>query len=436
MNSTNDKEETAEVKPPMKNKEQDLVDVILRWVAIVVAFFCLLLVFWLYRPWVFDWVTPDPTITPTIPTSTPMHTPTPAPTWTPVPTMTYTPSPVPLPTSAFLLPAGENLNPAAPGYLHEPVVMDESNAIVSPDLSSPQWIPSSQISSQLGYSFDEPYYATFGAGSITWKMDTNLEAGYYEIFVMDTLFSSGGTLQFQVATNDVPIGPITGTSKVRFRSSSDPNPQSGDAWHSIGVYQLPENNLLSVSTQWEARDEYTIVAIDRVLVSHLPNDAGDLLQYLPAEPVKYILDDQGAKIDSSTYPVSVEGNRSWGDQSTVLINPDYDSKVSWEYPDLLPLGTYEVAVFIPTLNGQSEVTYHFYANDTLLPEDTLGGDVTIRQSDHQDGWVSLGEWSIPLWFTYPVELRLEMTINDGSMGEVAVDAVAFMLKSMPEILNQ
>ena len=436
MDSSNNKQEKPPRKTPPQENDRDMVEVVLRWTTAVVAFFCLLLIFWLYRPWVYDWVTPDPTITPTVPTSTPMDTPTPAPTWTPEPTMTYTPSPIPLPTSAYLFPSNETLNPPAPGYLNEPIVMDESKAIVSPDLSNPQWIPSSQVATQLGYTFDEPYYATFGPGSITWKMDTSLEAGYYEIFVLDTLFSSGGTLQFQVATNDVPIGSITGSQKVLYRSSQGDNAQNQDMWHSIGVFQLPENNLLSVSTQWEARDEYTIVAVDRILVSHLPKDTGDLLQSLPPEPVKYILDDEGAKIESDAFPVHVEDNRSWGDQSTVLINPNYDTKVSWTYPDLIPLGTYEVAVFIPKLNGNSEVTYHFYANDTLLPEDTLGGDVSIRQSQYQDGWVSLGEYSIPLWFSYPVKLRLEMTVNDGSMGEVAIDAVAFMLKSTPDILNQ
>jgi hypothetical protein len=436
MVPSNDKTRKEPATTSLPDGEQDVVELFLRRIAIGIGVVCFLLIIWLYRPWIYDWVTPDPTATPVLPTSTPMDTPTPAPTWTPEPSITPTPSPVPLPTSVYRFPDSENLEPAAPGYVNEPIVLNEDSALVSPDLTNPQWIPSSQISSQLGYTFTEPYHATFSEGAITWQMDKPVEAGYYEIFVMDTLYSSGGSLEFQVKSGENILTSLTGTQKVVFRSSQGETAQSSDQWHSIGVYQVPEDNLLSVSTQWPARDEYTIVAIDRVLISHLPEISGDLLQSLPQAMARNILDDAGAVIDSETFPVKMEDHRAWGGDSTVLINPAYDDKVTWQYPDLLPLGTYEIVVFIPALNGNSEVTYQLYANNQLLIPAQGEGPIVVQQSQYQDGWVSLGEWEIPLYFRYPVELRLEMGIKEGSLGEVAVDAAAFLLKSMPEILNQ
>ncbi|MBI9047996.1 MAG: hypothetical protein JEZ00_01135 [Anaerolineaceae bacterium] len=432
-NKQNEKEQTENSTPAA---DRDIVDSILHWMAAIVGILCLLLIAWLYRPWIYDWVTPDPTVTPTVATSTPMNTTTPAPTRTPEPSITPTPSPIPLPTSIYHWPEHETIDPLPPGFVSEPIILNESNALVSPDLSNPQWIPSSQISSQLGYNFSEEYHATFGPGAITWQMDTALPAGYYEIFILDTVFSSAGTLDFQVKSGDTPLAALTDTQRVLYRSSQGETAQAQDMWQSIGVYQVPENNLLAISTQWEARDEYTIVAIDRVLISHLPDDTGELLQTLPQSLGTYILDDEGAKIESDTYPVALTDNRSWGAKSTVLINPNYQTKVTWEYPDLIPLGTYEIAVFVPELNGNAEVNYQLYANGQLISHDQLEESISVVQSQYQGGWFSLGEWTVPLYFSYPVELKLEMGVNEDSLGEVAVDAAAFILKSMPEILPQ
>jgi len=437
MTSSNSKPENEPSDPIQPELERDVVELILRWVAMGIGISCLFLIIWLYRPWIQDWVTPDPTATPVLPTSTPMDTPTPAPTWTPVPSITPTPSLVPLPTSVYRFPETEPLNPAVPGYVNEPVILNEDKALVFPELTNPIWIPSSQISAQLnGYTFTEPYYATFSEGSITWSMDRALPAGYYEIFVLDTLYSSGGSLEYQVKNGQNVMSSLTGTQKVTFRSSQGDKSQLGDQWHSIGVFQLPEENALSIFTQWPPRDEYTIVAIDRILISHLPDNTGDILQTLPQGLVRNVLDDDGVTIDSDTFPVEVSGNRSWGAKSTVLINPDYVDKVTWKYQDLLPLGTYEVAVFIPKLNGNAEVTYQLFANNQPLTSSLGEGPIIVKQSQVQDGWTSLGDWEIPLYFEYPVELRLEMGIKEGTLGEVAIDAAAFILKSMPEILGE
>jgi hypothetical protein len=430
MGSSNEEKE-KKIPTEKPEAEKELIDVILQWIAAVVGIFSLLLIAWLYRPWIYDKVTPDPTFTPTVPTSTPMNTPTPAPTWTPAPTMTFTPSPVPMATSVYSFPELSRLNPAAPGYINEPVIIDENDAIVSPDLSNLQWASSSLY----GYTSSDEYHLTFSPGTVSWQMDKSLAAGYYEVFVMDTLYSSGGILTFEVKSGDTVLTPLTGSQKVMFRISQGRVAQTSDAWHSIGVYLIPENNLLSVSTQWQNRDENTVVAIDRVLISHLPDDTGEILQTLPKGLGTYILDDEGAKVEVNTYPVLSE-NRSWGDQSTILINPDYNTKVTWEYPDLLPIGTYEVVVYIPELNGESEVKYQLYADDFLLNHTNGQTAITVKQFNYQGNWLSLGEWAIPLTLSYPVELKLEMGVNEGSLGEVGVDAVGFILKSMPDAINQ
>ena len=67
--------------------------------------------------------------------------------------------------------------------------------------------------------YQEEWYATYSAGWIRWFMDRPLRAGLYELYMMDTVFSSGGTLSFTVQLGDQPLTPLAGSSDVVYMTS-------------------------------------------------------------------------------------------------------------------------------------------------------------------------------------------------------------------------
>ena len=72
-------------------------------------------------------------------------------------------------------------------------------------------------------------FATMNNGSIRYFMDQSLKEGLYEIYVMDTYYSSGGNLDFLVQIGSQPLTPMTGSSTVNFMTSQyDPRQDRAD----------------------------------------------------------------------------------------------------------------------------------------------------------------------------------------------------------------
>jgi hypothetical protein len=88
------------------------------------------------------------------------------------------------------------------------IVLDElTSATVEPGFDTPFWVSSDQIASESGFDILDPYYATYGYGAITWETDVFLAPGMVEIYVMDTLYSSAGPLDFQVRLGGSELYP-------------------------------------------------------------------------------------------------------------------------------------------------------------------------------------------------------------------------------------
>ena len=358
--------------------------------------------------------TPSPTFTATT-TSTP--------TVTPQPTITPTPSPTPLPASAFRVQTLAALVPPPPPITIDAIVLnDDKNVVAEPDFGSISWYPSSNLGVPTGEN-SEPFFATFAAGRATWSMDVALNTGIYELFIMDTLYASAGPLTYIVDAGNAPLQPLLGTNAITLLSSQGEAPQRMNTWRSIGTYEINNpDNKLSISTSWDVRDERSIVAIDRALIARYPDSSRQFISQLPAGEQRYIVDDLQAVIDTREIIYNSNVQPAWGDQYQMLVNPGYDSTITWSTLDRVPIGRYEVLIWIPKVAASGDITLQFLVND-----EALAGEITVNEASLPGNvWGSLGVWETPLIYEKPVRLSVKMSIPSGTAGEINIDAVAFI----------
>jgi len=362
------------------------------------------------------------TATPTSLPPTMTFTPTPPPTSTPLPTETPLPTANPYPASAFQVENIADIVPAIPGIAESAIILnDDLNLISNPELTDPQWVPSSSIG--LDVQILEPYHATFNSAAVAWVMDTPLEPGLYELYILDTLYSSGGSLDFTVALGNQALQPVIGQPKVNYKSSYTTPPQTFDLWHSIGIYNIDQPGILSITSTWLNRDEYSVVAIDRALIAKLPDSTASFLNALPQTRQTYIMDNLNARITTRDTLYRQDDLPAWGDEFQFIVNPATSAQVIWDFPERVPVDQYEIFAWIPNVSGNAQVSYTFFVEGS-----TLGIEpVSIQHSVTPSGeWVSLGVWKIPEVYGESVAVSLQMDIPEGTAGEVAIDAVAIV----------
>lgn len=376
---------------------------------------------WMYYPNINQMIVGTETPTPLPPTQTQTATelPTATTTSTPLPTPTNTP----MPSSAFLAVDPQSISPPLSGLGTNIIVLNEDTSGFSePDFNHPQWYSSEQISQQLGVIIPEPYFATIGPGSATWSMDVPLSPGLYEIFVLDTIYSSAGSLDFQVSLGDTALTPLLGVAHVEYATISGNPPQIWDIWHSIGLYALDFIDILAISTRWEAREMATIVAIDRVLIAQLPDSIQTYYDQLPANSPKYVVDNTTARFETNELSFTRNDLPAWGDEFQMIVNPTSDVDVFWEIPEAVAAGQYDVWVWAPRMEGNAEILYKVLVNGI----ETQGALVVDTGNMPSNQWVSLGTWNAPSLDGRPIRLALQMKIFGGTLGEIAIDAAAFI----------
>lgn len=396
----------------------------------VTALITIAFVVWLYYPAIQFYTVPESTATAVLPTATlwPTRTPTTGPTGTPEITFTPTSQAV---SSAYFVEDLTMIDPVEPGVTGSGYILDEDDAATAdPDFSNPVWTSSATISTQLGYEIAEPYFATLGAASVTWTMDTQLPAGLYEIFVMDTVFSSAGTLNFRVLNDGADIYPYLGTQQVVFQSMRGTPAQQNDVWHSIGMYNLDHAGILSVTSSWDTRDENSIVAVDRVMIVPRPSATYNLMSKLPLGKQITVLDNGNATIENADTTALKEDGMVWNGDAEVIINPEDTLRVTWTMQDAIPIGKYAVWVWIPELNGTAQAKYRMMVNgDMIDPVSGTDPGPVVHGGRTEGQWVPVGEWEVGLFYSPSAHLSLVMeAVTGATTGELAVDAVAFILE--------
>ncbi len=359
--------------------------------------------------------TPYPTLL-----STPTHTAT----VTPMPTFPPTPTSTPMPPSAFKVTDMSSILPRIPGLAVDAVILDdETNVTAEPPFDTLGWITSNNLGVAVGEAEIDPFHATFNAGKVTWAMDLPLNPGIYEVFVLDTVLASAGPMNYEVANNGIPMTPLLGNPSIILKSSRGEDSQRINLWRSLGIYEINNlDNLVTVSTAWENRDENTIVSIDQVLIARYPDSTKSMIQNLPPGEQRLIVDDSQAENDARDQIYMSQTEPSWGDSYTTLLNPDHDTKVTWKATERLPVGKYQIYAWIPLVVNSGEVTYAAQIHDN-----PFGTDVVINQSKTPGNqWVLLGEWETPRTYEGLVNLSVTLFIPGKTQGEIAIDAIAFV----------
>jgi len=358
---TNPNSESAQ--PMRRNKKPKRPRRLLISLGITLLVLLAAMLAWMYIPVLNEIVSGTPTLPPAPPTitSSPTQTATVTPTNTPVPS----PSPTPLPVSAYRI-EPDRIYPPVPGAALDAVILNEDISVsVDPPFDHPQWYSAEQISQQIGMVIPEPFFATIGPGAATWSMDVPLQPGLYEIFVLDTVYSSGGTLDFQVFLGVNELTPKLGIQHIEYNTLSGIPAQLDDVWHSIGLYELTDIDLLSVHTQWEAREMASIVAIDRILIVHQSSSNLQLLSQLPVNSPKFVVDDSAAAIDSKAIWFTRNDLTSWSDQFQMIVNPEENSQITWQIPNRVPPGYYDIWVYAPAMQGDADRALDAGCNDYL-----------------------------------------------------------------------
>jgi len=406
----------AAVKPVAKRKSG--LNVILPVMMLIFLFFAL--VIWMNFPIARHYMKMDPpTVTPSV-TPTIYPTRTPRPTFTP--TVTATVTPTPLPGSSYRLSEPDKLDPPLVDIQPGSIVIKAQDAQINPPLSNPQWVPASK--SMPGKVMADSYYTTFGPGSVSWKMDVALAPGLYQVYVMDTLYSSAGTLEFNVQEGTTPLVPMTDSTSLHFASSqSTQNAQGEDSWHSIGVFNVPGRDLLSVNSAWGPRDTFSLVAVDRVLIVPLPAGNADMLSRLAGDRFRMIVDDADAQIEGNPLLITRNDSLAWNGQFQSITNPQKDVKVTWIMPYDVPAGAYEVFFWVPGTHHTGTFDISILVNG----QEVSSGKLPTVNETNYGNWVSMGTWDTPrLLEGQMVRYSVTFTVKGGTTGETGLDAIAFM----------
>ena len=257
-NQSGNKQDDNKSKKTKKEPAISAAEIFSRLFVGILTLFIVVYMGWLFAPRIRNAMTFWPTNTPTPITPTPTIpatvTVTPLATNTP----TASPTPTPGPISTYWIANGNELDPAVPNAPEGLVILSAKNsAEVDPPFDSLYWTSSSQIVQDLGRLnslYDSEWFATVNAGHIRYYMDQPLKEGLYEIYVMDTYYSSGGNLDFLVQIGGQTLTPLTSESSVTFMTSQYDPRQNYDTWRSLGIYYiLPSRDVLNVSTSWGSR---------------------------------------------------------------------------------------------------------------------------------------------------------------------------------------
>ena len=423
-------EKTPKNSKKTKKSGLPLSEVLSRLFVGLLTFFIVIYMGWLFAPRIRNSMTFWPTNTPTPvpPTATIQATMTVTPLATNTPTQAPTATPGPI--STYWIADGSSLDPAVPNAPEGVVILSaKTSAEVDPPLDSIFWTSSSQIVQDLGRLnslYDSEWYATVNYGSIRYFMDQSLREGLYEIYVMDTYYSSGGDLDFLVQVGSQQLTPLTGTQKVSFMSSQYDPRQSMDTWRSIGIYYImASRDILTVSTSWGQRDQYTYVAADRIMI--VPRKITDLamLNALPTFGTRYIMDDTQASITAGNNQFKETISTSWDDSYQLIINPKQKCTVEYSSQEPWPIGAYSVYLYIPESKGGLDADIEVKTDNNLL--ETIGGLSTVRMHIPTGGnWVLIGQYNTDRYYERPVKFKVTITIPEGQSGEYPVDAIAFI----------
>ena len=432
INNNNNQKNDPDKKPKKNKKVSSLPfsEILSRIFVGALVFFVVIYMGWLFAPKIRNSMTFWPTNTPTPVTPSPTVPATPTVTPLATNTPTASPTPTPGPISTYWIANGNELDPPVPNAPEGVVILSAKNsAEIDPPFDSIYWTSSSQIVQDLGRLnslYDTEWFATVNSGHLRYYMDQPLKEGLYEIYVMDTFYSSGGNLDFLVQIGGQTLSPLTSSSTVSFMTSQYDPRQNYDTWRSLGIYYvLPSRDVLNVSTSWGFRDQYSYVAADRIMI--VPRKITDLalLNQLPAYGTRYVMDDTQADIKAGNSQFRETISTSWDDSYQLIVNPKQKSTIEYSSLEPWPIGQYSIYIYFPESKGGLDAEIQVHADNDLLG--TVSGQQVVQMHIPTGGnWVLIGQYNTDRYYERPRKFKVTITIPEGQQGEYPVDAIAFI----------
>jgi serine/threonine protein kinase len=378
-----------------------------------------------YQQIAFGTFTPTSTYTPT---RTPTSTSTPTPTWTP----TITPTPI-LAPSTFLMAEPAAIYPLVPLGAEAVWLINDEQAIVDPPLTD-KTIWTGSTSTDQKANQEHFFYTNTGGATVTWKMDTPLYEGLYQIYVLDMVERSAGPQDFKVMLDEAIATPYRGQSMVIFNSSLV-GKQKSDDWVSLGAYEVRTGQTLTVRAEIGPRTADSPFAVDRVLIVKVSEAQRQILEALPpGRTLASLLDDAHAKFYELTGGGPVPVSKPW---TPVTDAPAWNGSFStrnqaWVVPvqvywapiGRLPAGEYELYAWIPSQHATVIADYALLADG----QEVKRTPAEIVQKKFSGEWVSLGTWKLEAEAAVTVRMTIPtVTVKpENQGGEIGADAVALL----------
>ncbi len=376
-----------------------------------------------------------PTAPPIEPSATPMPT-RPAPAGTPGPTALPVPTgkTTAIPTSGQLIAAGTVLVPA----------VDAENPgqqwlLANDAPSGASWTAVSSASAADvpgGYSYTE-----LGNATVTWTMDVPLNAGAYQLFVLDTVQYSTGVQEYEVLLDGAPAVAAAGSNRVIFGGSAA-YPQPAADWLSLGSYRVVQGQALSVRTTVGARSADAPFAAGPILMTTLSGQQLERIAMLAGQGiVASVLDDSRAAF----YPMGMGAQPLSADlQGTLLTDPlawngrfrslDLSGdkwqpgwtgrglRADWRPAGRLQSGRYALYARIPQLHASAAARYDLIADGQVIDN---GQENAVEQGELNGQWAPVGTWFLPREAALGVRMIIALE-NNPAQREIGLDAVVLV----------
>lgn len=353
----------------------------------------------------------------------------------PTPVRVRTAKPTAIPTSGRLIAAGTVLVPA----------VDAENPgqqwlLANDAPSGGSWTAVSGASAADvpgGYSYTE-----LGNATVTWTMDVPLNAGAYQLFVLDTLQYSTGVQEYEILLDGAPAVAEVGSSLVIFGGSAA-YPQPAADWLSLGSYRVVQGQALSVRTSVGARSADAPFAAGPILmVAHSSRQLERIGMLAGQGIVASVLDDSRAAF----YPMGMGAQPLSADlQGTLLTDPlawngrfrslDLSAdkwqpgrtgrslRVDWRPAGRLQSGKYALYARIPQLHASAAARYDLIADGQLIDN---GQENAVEQGELNGQWARVGTWFLPREAAVGVRMTITIEKNRGQC-EIGVDAIVLLL---------
>lgn len=265
-----------------------------------------------------------------------------------------------------------------------------------------------------------------GQAYLSWSVG-QLEAGVYQLYVLDTHGWSGGEHAFQVRLGGVPVSPLRGVPKVIFASSQTSPQQQEAAWLSIGAYQVAYGQYMTVAADPTSL-AHQYFAASQLLAIRLRESDVRILTGLPTgRPLVALLDDVHPKTREGAEWEAIDSPDAWNASYQVLAwdgTSPQELTFTWEGHGVLPPGHYELLVHLPPSAEDVRVRYDIFQGESEIkpetPREDSQGICREMANACSEGWVSWGVWEVKK------EGGLSVRLTALGPGRIVVDAVALV----------